>query len=75
MAIEELRLVLTMDDFDGAIAFFRDVLGLKELATWGNNGGHGVLLDAGQATLEIFDERLLAPEGIQLTLFAPDEGS
>jgi hypothetical protein len=41
----------------------------------GNNDGHGVLLDAGQATLEIFDERLLAPEGIQLTLFAPDEGS
>jgi hypothetical protein len=28
MAIEELRLVLTMDDFDGAIAFFGDVLGL-----------------------------------------------
>jgi hypothetical protein len=32
------------------------------LATWENNGGHGVLLDAGQATLEIFDERLLAPD-------------
>lgn len=56
MAVEELRLVLTMDDFDHAIAFFRDALGLKQLAVSENGGGHAVLLDAGRATLEIFDE-------------------
>ena len=56
MAINELRLVLTVDDFDHATAFFRDALGLKQLAAWENDGGHAVLLDAGHATLEIFDE-------------------
>ena len=55
MTTQELRVVLTMDDFDNAVAFFRDALGLEELAVWQNDGGHGVLLDAGHATLEIFD--------------------
>jgi catechol 2,3-dioxygenase-like lactoylglutathione lyase family enzyme len=32
MAITELRLVLTVKDFDRATAFFRDALGLKQLA-------------------------------------------
>lgn len=56
MAIQELRLVITVDDFDHATAFFRDVLGLQQLAEWQNDGGHAVLLDAGRATLEIFDQ-------------------
>ena len=56
MGIEEMRLVLTMDDFDKAIAFFRDAPGLKQLAEWENDGGRGMLLDGGRATLEIFDE-------------------
>ena len=51
-----MRLVLTVDDFDGATAFFRDVLGLPQVAAWQNDGGHAVLLDAGRATLEIFDQ-------------------
>jgi lactoylglutathione lyase len=53
--INELRLVLTFDDFDRATAFFRDALGMKQVAAWENDGGHAVLLDAGHATLEIFD--------------------
>jgi lactoylglutathione lyase len=56
MSINELRLVLTVDDFDRATTFFRDALGLKEVAAWENDGGHAVLLDAGHATIEIFDE-------------------
>jgi catechol 2,3-dioxygenase-like lactoylglutathione lyase family enzyme len=56
MPINELRLVLTVDDFDRATALFRDALGLKQLAAWENDGGHAVLLDAGHATLEIFDQ-------------------
>jgi lactoylglutathione lyase len=56
MAINELRLVLTVDDFDRATAFFREALGLKQLAAWENDGGHAVLLDGGHATLEIFDQ-------------------
>ena len=56
MSITELRLVLTVDDFARATAFFRDALGLKQLAAWENDGGHAVLLEAGHATLEIFDQ-------------------
>ena len=56
MTARELRLVLTMDDFDRAVAFFRDTLGLNQVAAWENDGGHAVLLDAGHATLEIFDQ-------------------
>lgn len=57
MQIEEMRLVLTVDDLDRAAAFFRDGLGLKQLAVFENDGGRGLLLDAGHATLELFDER------------------
>ena len=56
MPVNELRLVLTVDDFDRAIALFRDALGLKQVAAWENDGGHAVLLEAGHATLEIFDQ-------------------
>ena len=56
MTTHELRLVLTVDDFEHATAFFRDALGLPQVAVWQNDGGHAVLLDAGRATLEIFDQ-------------------
>jgi catechol 2,3-dioxygenase-like lactoylglutathione lyase family enzyme len=53
---QEMRLVLTVDDFVRATRFFRDVLGLPQVAAFENGGGHAVLLDAGRATLEIFDQ-------------------
>jgi catechol 2,3-dioxygenase-like lactoylglutathione lyase family enzyme len=56
MPVDELRLVLTVEDFGQAKAFFRDALGLEQVAAWENDGGHAVLLDAGRATLEIFDQ-------------------
>jgi catechol 2,3-dioxygenase-like lactoylglutathione lyase family enzyme len=56
MTTHEMRLVLTVEDLDHATAFFRDTLGLQQLAVWQNDGGHAVLLDAGRATLEIFDQ-------------------
>lgn len=56
MPTRELRLVVTVDDFERAVAFFRDALGLEQVAAWENDGGHAVLLDAGHATVEIFDE-------------------
>src|ERR1700674_3761104 len=57
MSIEEMRLVLTVDDLESAATFFRDGLGLTQLAVFENDGGRGLLLDAGHATLELFDER------------------
>lgn len=55
MATTEMRLVLTVEDLDRAVAFFRDGLALPSVAEFANDGGRGVLLDAGRATLEIFD--------------------
>jgi len=52
----EFRVVLTVPDFDRALAFYRDALGLEQLADWSSEGGRVVLLDAGRATLELFDE-------------------
>lgn len=53
----ELRIVLTVPDFDRAVAFYRDTLGLEQLADWSGEDGRVILLEAGQATLELFDER------------------
>jgi len=52
----EFRVALTVPDFDRALAFYRDALGLEQLADWSSEGGRVVLLDAGLATLELFDE-------------------
>jgi len=54
---EKLRVVLTVPDFDDAVAFYRDALGLEQLADWSGEDGRVILLDAGRATIELFDER------------------
>lgn len=54
--VTELRVALTVDDFDQALAFYRDALGLEQLADWSSDDGRVVLLEAGRATLEIFDQ-------------------
>ncbi len=55
-AVRELRLVLTVPDFDAALHFYRDALGLDVEAVWPSEGGHVTLLSAGRATLELVDE-------------------
>ena len=53
-AVIQMRLVLEAADYDAAVAFYRDALGLKEeLAVEGPDGAHVTILDAGRATLEI----------------------
>jgi catechol 2,3-dioxygenase-like lactoylglutathione lyase family enzyme len=54
--VHALRVVLTVPDFEGALAFYRDALGLEQIADWSSDDGQVVLLDAGRATLELFDE-------------------
>lgn len=51
----ELRLVLTVDDFDGALRLYRDALGLREIGAFDDGGGRVVILDAGRATVELSD--------------------
>lgn len=56
--IRQLRLVVTAEDYDEAVAFYRDVLGMGALAVWSSpDGGRVILLDAGRATLEITDPK------------------
>lgn len=58
MDVMELRLVVTVDDYDGALAFYRDALGMREYAAYAApNGGRVTLLDAGRATVELADVR------------------
>ena len=54
--VQELRITLTVDDFDAAVRLYRDALGLPEIADWSSDQGRVLLLDAGRATLELFDE-------------------
>jgi ribosomal protein S18 acetylase RimI-like enzyme/predicted enzyme related to lactoylglutathione lyase len=50
----QLRLVVEADDFDGALHFYRDVLGLTEQAAFeGDDDARVVILEAGRATLEL----------------------
>jgi len=52
--VHQLRLVVEAADFDAAVAFYRDGLGLPvELDLEGEGGEHVVILDAGRATLEL----------------------
>jgi len=48
--------VLTVSDFDEAVRFYRDVLGLEQVADWSSDDGSVVLLEGGRATLELMDE-------------------
>jgi tRNA(Arg) A34 adenosine deaminase TadA/catechol 2,3-dioxygenase-like lactoylglutathione lyase family enzyme len=54
--VTELRLAVTVTDFDGAIAFYRDAFGLPEIEAWATPQGRGAVLDAGRATLELVDQ-------------------
>lgn len=50
----QLRLVVETDDYEEAVAFYRDVLGLPEQEAYETEGGaRVVILGAGRATLEL----------------------
>ncbi len=56
MSVTELRVALTVADFEEALRFYRDALGLEQVADWSSDEGRIVLLEGGKATLELFDE-------------------
>jgi predicted enzyme related to lactoylglutathione lyase len=54
MTVRQLRVVVRADNYEEAVAFYRDALGLPEEAAFAGDGGAQVtILDAGRATLEI----------------------
>jgi predicted enzyme related to lactoylglutathione lyase len=52
----ELRVSLTVRDYEAACRFFRDALGLTEEESWDASPGRGIVFTAGRATLELLDE-------------------
>lgn len=53
-AVSQLRLVVEADDFEEAVAFYRDALGLtEELNVQSENDAEVMILQAGRATLEL----------------------
>lgn len=51
--VRGMRVVLTVPDFERALGFYRDGMGLATLAQWMDGSSQGVLLEAGQAALEL----------------------
>ncbi len=51
--VRELRVAVTAENYEEALAFYRDALGLPVVESWENEGGSGAVLDAGRATLEV----------------------
>ena len=55
--VRELRVAVTAPDYDEALAFYRDVLGLPEREAFASEDGRVTILEAGRATLELLDPR------------------
>jgi lactoylglutathione lyase len=54
--VRQLRLCVTASDYGEALRFYRDVLGLREQASYSSpDGGRVTILEAGVATLELAD--------------------
>jgi predicted enzyme related to lactoylglutathione lyase len=51
--VSELRLALTVDDYDKAMAFWHQALGLPVSQSWGEGKARGAVLAAGKATIEL----------------------
>ena len=55
--ILQLRIALTTSDYQRLVKFYCEGLGIEPSAEWHNDGGQALMLEMGQATLEIFDEK------------------
>jgi len=53
----ELRIALTARDYERSVKFYCEGLRIEPAAIWNNDGGRALMLNMGDATLELFDER------------------
>ena len=59
--VRQLRVVVAADDFEAALTFYRDTLGLPQQAAYeGAADARVVILDAGRATLELANRAQVA---------------
>jgi len=54
--ILEMRIALTVKDYEKSIKFYCEGLGIEPAAIWNNGDGKALMLNMGNATLEVFDE-------------------
>lgn len=54
-AVRELRVALTVEDFEAALRLYRDGFGLPVVKAWDSPEGRGVVLAAGRGTVELLD--------------------
>ena len=52
----ELRIALTATDYERSVKFYCEGLGIEPAAVWNNGQGRALVLEMGNATLELFDE-------------------
>ncbi len=52
----QLRVALTTRDYERSVQFYCEGLGIKPAQIWNNEQGQALMLNLGNATLEIFDE-------------------
>jgi methylmalonyl-CoA/ethylmalonyl-CoA epimerase len=52
----QLRVALTTADYERLVKFYCAGLGLEPAQAWTHEGSHGLMLELGQGTLELFDE-------------------
>jgi uncharacterized glyoxalase superfamily protein PhnB len=75
--VTELRVALTVEDFDQALVFYRDVLGLDQVADSEAVAARLVAAGAERVAPPVttpwgdHNARVQAPDGMQLTLFNP----
>jgi catechol 2,3-dioxygenase-like lactoylglutathione lyase family enzyme len=54
--VSELRVALTTSDYDRLVKFYCTGLGIEPADLWNNGQGKALILNLGNATLELFDE-------------------
>jgi NAD(P)-dependent dehydrogenase (short-subunit alcohol dehydrogenase family) len=54
-AVRELRVALTVEDFEAAVRLYRDGLGLLVAQEWRSPEGRGMVLTTGPGTIELLD--------------------
>jgi catechol 2,3-dioxygenase-like lactoylglutathione lyase family enzyme len=52
----ELRVAFTVRDFERSVKFYCAGLGIEPAAIWNNGDGHALVINMGNASLELFDE-------------------
>jgi len=57
MKAKELRIIITVDNLEKIIEFYRDTFGMGTSKEWHEETGNGIILDAGRASLELIDKK------------------